>query len=380
MAPRELREDLLSDAVAAEAADHGGTLRLIAATGARIRRAAALRELDPEADRVLGRLAEDGRPRALIILGHGTATTVARLVSAIGTSTAAVPIVAVAGPTLPGWVGPLDLVVVASTSGRSPEICVALTEAGRRGCRVVVVAPPASPIGLLSHQVRGSLIAMDDDSAPVWTRLWSVAVPVLIAAQTVGALPAQPFDAAASAADEAAVRARPSQEPFVNPAKEIALRLGDSTSAAVWASGPAAAVAAERLADQVALRTGQLVVHAALPDLGRGQLGLLDGPLAGTAGTDLFHDPFEDGATAQGAAVVLFTEDGADPRVSVVEDLVRDHGVPITSIAAAQTSGLERAAYLIALADFAAAYLAILLDTGPDQGHTIDQYRIRTAQ
>ncbi len=373
----ELHEDLLSDAEAAERADHGGTLRLIAATGARIRRAAALREFDPAADQALRDLAADGRPRVLIVLGYGTGAIVARLLTAVAGAAATVPIVPVPGPALPGWVGPLDLVVVASTAGRAPEISAALAEAGRRGCRIVVVAPTTSPIGDLCRQVRGTLIAMGDDVAPVWSRLWSIVIPTLIAAETAGIIPPQRYDSAASAADEAAIRCRPSQEPFVNPAKEIALRFAES-AAAVWASGLVAAVAAERLADQVALRAGLPVIHAALPDLGRGQLGLVDGPLAaGTA--DIFRDPFEDGAD-KSAAVVLLAEDGADPRLPVVENLVRDRGIPLTVLTAEQSDPLARAAFLIAVVDFAAAYLAILTGVGPDQGRTIDEYRIRTAQ
>lgn len=374
----DLREDLLSDAEAAERADHGGTLRLTAAAGARIRRAAALRELDPKADQALAELAADGRPRALVVLGYGTGSTVGRLITAVAGAAASVPIVPVPGPALPGWIGPLDLVVVASTAGRAPEIAAALAEAGRRGCRIVAVAPPASPIGRLCPQVRGSLIPMEDDVAPVWARLWSVAVPVLMTAQCAGVLPPQSYDAAAAAADEAAVRCRPSLEPFVNPAKEIALRFGES-SPAVWASGQVAAVAAERLTDQAALRAGLLTGNAALPDLGRGQLGLLDGPLAGAA-RDLFHDPLDGDPGARGGAVILLGEDAADPRQSVVEDLVRDRAIPLTVVNAEQAEPLSRAAYLITLADFAAAYLAILTGIGPDQGRSIEDYRIRTAQ
>lgn len=374
----ELHEDLLSDAEAAEEADHGGTLRLVAATGARIRRAAALREFDLAADQALRDLAADGRPRAMIVLGYGSGATVAQLLTAVAGSSATVPVVPVPGPTLPGWVGPLDLVVVASTAGRAPEISVALAEAGRRGSRIVVVAPPASPIGELCMQIRGTLIAMEDDVAPVWSRLWSIAIPTLIAAEAAGVIPAQRYDAAASAADEAAIRCRPSQEPFVNPAKEIALRLGESVTA-VWASGQVAAVAAERLADQAALRAGVPASHAILPDLGRGQLGLLDGPFAARA-QDLFRDPFEDGGGERSAAVVLLAEHGADPRLAVVEGLVRDRNIPLTVFTAEQTDPLARAAHLIALADFAAAYLALLTGVGPDQGHTIDEYRVRTAQ
>jgi glucose/mannose-6-phosphate isomerase len=374
----ELHEDLLSDPEGAERADHGGTLRLTAATGARIRRAAALRDFEPESDRALRRLAADGRPRALVILGYGTGATVAGLITAVAGGTAAVPIVPVPGPGLPGWVGPLDLVVVASTMGRAPEISAALTEAGRRGSRIAVVAPPASPIGGLCARVRGTLIPMADDSAPVWARLWSVAVPTLMVAETAGVLPPQSYEAAAAAADEAAMRFRPSQEPFVNPAKEIALRFGERTPS-VWASGHVAAVAAERLGDQAALRAGLPVTHAALPSLGSGLLGLLDGPL-GAAPDDIFRDPFEDGAAAPGTAVIVLAEQGADPRLDVVEALVRDRGVPLTVVTAEQPDPLARAAYLTSLADFAAAYLAVFVGAGPDQGRTIEEYRLRTAQ
>jgi hypothetical protein len=126
------------------------------------------------------------------------------------------------------------------------------------------------------------------------------------------------------------------------------------------------------------LRAGRLAGHATLPDLGRGQLGLLDGPLGG-APRDVFYDPDIDGDESR-ATVVLLAEVGADPRLSVVEALVRDRTIPLTMVTAEQPEPLARAAFLIALADFAAAYLAILTGIGPDQGRTIEEYRLRTAQ
>jgi hypothetical protein len=373
-------EDLLADPQALEQADHGGTLRLAAMGGARIRRAAALRELEPGAEQALATVAADGRPRALVLLGHGTGGSVTALVSAVIGAGAAVPILEVAGPALPGWIGPLDLVVVASTSGRSPEIGAALTEAGRRGCRVVVVAPPASPIGRLAGPARAVLLGMADDGAPVWARLWSVAVPVLLAVEAAGVLPAQPYEAAAAAADDAAVRFRPSQELFVNPAKEIALRCAERP-VAVWASGPVAAVAAGRLADLAALRAGRAVLHAALPDLGRGQLGLLESGAA-AAPADLFYDPEVDGPRTgpQPPAFVLLTEAGADPRAEVVAAMLDERDLTVSTLTAEQASPLERAAYLLALAEFAGCYLAAAVGAGPDQGRVFTQYRDRTAQ
>ncbi|WP_051451462.1 SIS domain-containing protein [Actinospica robiniae] len=373
-------EELLGDPRLVEQADHGGTLRLVAMGGARIRRAAALRELDPAADEALRALAAEGRPRALVLLGYGTGATVAGLVAAVAGPGANVPIQSVPGPSLPGWIGSLDLVVVASTTGRSPEIAAALTEAVRRGCRCVVVAPPASPIGRLAADSRAALLPMADEAAPVWARLWSVAVPVLLVLEAAGVLPAQSYEAAAAAADDAAVRFRPSQETFVNPAKEIALRCAEHP-VAVWAGGLVAMVAANRLADLAALRAGRPVLHAALPDLGRGQLGLLDGPAAADT-ADLFYDPDVDGPRGGGAnpAFVLLAEEGVDPRTSVVEAMLTDHGLPLTTVTAQQPRPLERAAYLIALADFAGCYLAAAVQAGPDQGRSIEEYRVRTAQ
>ena len=374
-------EELLADPQALENADQGGTLRLVAMSGARIRRASALRELDPAAGEALDAVAAEGRPRALVVLGYGTGATVAKLIAAVVGAGSSVPILSVPGPALPGWIGPLDLVVVASTTGRSPEIVAALTEAGRRGCRVVMVAPPDSALGRLAGPSRAALLGMADEVAPVWARLWSVAIPALLAVEAAGILPPQSYEAAATAADDAAVRFRPSQETFVNPAKEIALRCAEHPLAA-WSAGPIATVAAGRLADQAALRAGRPVLHASLPDLGRGQLGLLDGSASAAAEADLFYDPEVDGPRTGGAspAFVLLSEAGVEPRAAVVEAMVNERNLPLSTVVAEQSTTLERAAYLIALADFTACYLAIAVGAGPDQGSSIEEFRLRTAQ
>ena len=54
-----------------------------------------------------------------------------------------VPIVVHRGFGLPGWVGPMDLVIAVSCSGATAETLAALEEAVRRGCRLLVVGAPA---------------------------------------------------------------------------------------------------------------------------------------------------------------------------------------------------------------------------------------------
>jgi hypothetical protein len=60
--------------------------------------------------------------------------------------------------------------------------------------------------------------------------------------------------------------------------------------------------------------------------------------------------------------------------------MINERGLPLSVVVAEQQTTLERAAYLIALADFTACYLAIAASTGPDQGKAIEEFRLRTAQ
>jgi hypothetical protein len=124
------------------------------------------------------------------------------------------------------------------------------------------------------------------------------------------------------------------------------------------------------------------VLHAALPDLGRGQFGLLAGGGGAAAADDLFYDPEIDGprSGAQAPAFVLLGEAGADPRAEVVEDMLRERDRRVSMLTAEQPSPLERAAYLISLADFTGSYLAVAVGAGPDQGAAVEEYRERTAQ
>jgi hypothetical protein len=60
--------------------------------------------------------------------------------------------------------------------------------------------------------------------------------------------------------------------------------------------------------------------------------------------------------------------------------MVHERNLPLSTVVAEQPTTLERAAYLIALADFTACYLAIAVGAGPDQGKAIEEFRLRTAQ
>ncbi|CAM5617893.1 Mannose-6-phosphate isomerase OS=Streptomyces alboniger OX=132473 GN=CP975_13795 PE=3 SV=1 [Streptomyces alboniger] len=47
---------------------------------------------------------------------------------------------------LPGWVGPVDLLLIATPDGSEPGLSLLAEQAYRRGCTVVAVAPARTPI------------------------------------------------------------------------------------------------------------------------------------------------------------------------------------------------------------------------------------------
>jgi glucose/mannose-6-phosphate isomerase len=105
-------DSVLDDRDALELLDEGAMLRAIATSGAQVRQAL----VDIE-EQVLAPLVEDGRPRAVVVTGMGGSGIVADVTAAVAGRTCPVPVVAHRGHRLPGWVGPMDLVVAVSCSG-----------------------------------------------------------------------------------------------------------------------------------------------------------------------------------------------------------------------------------------------------------------------
>ncbi|MFD9864511.1 SIS domain-containing protein [Streptomyces alboflavus] len=152
-------DDSLLDAPEALArADLHDLLRGAAEAGARVR--TALRHATESG---LTELKPDGRPRAVLIAGPGTAATgVADLITALaGTGcpvvrlapTGVAPAAGALRWSLPGWTGPVDLLLIVTPDGTEPGLTLLAEQAYRRGCTVVAVAPARTP---LAESVDGS--------------------------------------------------------------------------------------------------------------------------------------------------------------------------------------------------------------------------------
>lgn len=320
--------------------DADPVLRPIAEAGARVRREAA------DAEPGLAALDDTDRPRAVIAFGPE-----ARLLRAVLEPTCPVPFMAWPRLGLPGWVGPLDVVIIMGAGDR--ESCAAAFEAVRRGSRLIVACPLDSPLARQSASSGTTLL-------PTSTRdPLAVAIVVLDALHRLGLGPAVDANHLAEVMDAVAEQSSFALDVTENPAKQIALQLADAQPL-VWGGSILAARASRRIAEAFRSASGRVVLSA---DAGE----LL--PLIDAAGPrDVFADPFEDATPAQRPALVL-VDDGLDDEAAA-EDRVRlGHTaelreVTACSISHVEGSAVERYVAMLQQGLFAAAYLRIGLGRG----------------
>ncbi len=367
---RELDLELLDDAAGLERADPGGMLLATASAGAQVRESAAL-----AAEANLGKLAEEGRPRSVVVAGVGTAARTGDVLSTVAGPRCPVPIIAHRNSGIPGWVGAADVVIAVSASGRSPEALAAAEAAARRGARLVAIGAADSELAALAERARAPFIEVPR-RAPARASLWALTIPVLLAARTFGLVKVNEADLAETAArlDADAERCRPSLESFVNPAKTLALDIALSIPV-VWGSSALATLAARRFADTLSANARYPAVPDSLSEAGRGRVGLLDGVYGGLAeaGRDMYADPGDEPEPTRLRLVLLrdgglADEDDAaaseptvvgERRADAVQSLAERRGVRVSVVTAEGASPLERLASLLAVPDFASIYLGL---------------------
>lgn len=370
---RSVDESLLDDQAGIDAADPGFMLRAIASGGPQVREAMALAA---EAD--LSSLGDEGRPRAVVVAGAGTAARTGDILATACGPRCPVPVIPHRSAGVPGWVGAADTVLAVSASGRSPEALAAAEAAARRGARLVAIGAPDSELAAVADRARAPFIPVPR-RAPARASLWALTVPVLLAGRALDLVRFAEADLAETAArlDADAERCRVSAEAFVNPAKSLALDLA-GTLPVVWGSTPLAAVAAGRFADMLAANARYPSVADSLLEAGRGSVGLLDGVFGALAEADrdIFADEPDEGVATRLRLVILRDDgfeagtpaadhDGDEPpaveirRAEAVESLAERRGVRCTVLTAEGASPLERLASLVAVPDFASVYLAL---------------------
>jgi hypothetical protein len=376
-------ESLLDDPDALTRADAHGLLRSAAAAGARVRTDLRLAE-----EAGVTALRPDGRPRAVLVVGSGSeAEAVADLVAALGSGICPVELLTPTGPspqqarwTLPGWAGPLDLLILLSPRGTEEGLTDLVEQAYRRGCTAAAVTPAGAPLAEAVAQVRGmalpfatpggngfELPADAPDSADTGA-FWALLTPLLALTDRIGltSTPVAALHQVADRLDDIATRCGPAVATYTNPAKTLAAELDDSLPL-LWSQGRVAAAGARRFATVLAVQAARPALPAELPAalVAHGPLQAGAHPLAADP-DDFFRDRVEDPEGLR-LRVVLLQEAPDQPgsAAPAAREQAYAHGTPLSEITAPGGTPLDTAAELLALTDFAAAYLAVASNERP---------------
>ncbi len=392
MAPM-LDEALLNDPEYIAEHDSRGTLMALATAGAQVRQAVTLsREAGIE------RVAGGDRPRSLLVASLGGSAVVADVLELLAEPRSPVPVTVRHNLPLPGWVGPLDLVVAVSLSGRAPGPLAVAAEAARRGASLLTVGAANSPLAEVCARARGVHIDVGRGRTSSRTALWSLLTPVIMAADALGLIEAGEavLSDTADRLDLHADACRPRSESFVNPAKILAMQLAE-TIPVVLGDGPLNGVAAGRAASMLA-RTARIPATAGeLPDAASQIVACFDGPFTAGGGQgsgarqpvpDIFVDPFLDGPAQPRLGLLLMRDappatmtrqrEDTEALTDAVLQTAYDAGVRVSTLVADPGHPLVRLAGQVAQTDFAATYLAIGLGLDPAVSPHVADLRDRT--
>lgn len=330
-------ESLLDDQDALERADP--VLRHLAEAGSRVRREAlaAVEGIAAAAD------ATADRPRAVVAAGPDS-----RLLRAVLEPACPVPFVAWPNAGLPGWAGPLDVVVMLAPDGGDTGSATAVAEAVRRGCQVVVACPVGS---LVDEHAQGRhttvLPTVSGDQLATAVVMLQYLARVDLGPDTVA-------EEVAQALDEVAVACSPHRDLAVNPAKSLAIALADATPLC-WGGSVLAARAGRRVAEALRRASGRTALA--------GDAEHLVPVIVAARPHDVFADPFaEDQPSGRRPALVVL-EDGVEGP-AVVEQRQRlteeadEQGVRVELLTCTTGSEIARYASLVTQGRYAAAYLA----------------------
>ncbi|GGY81336.1 SIS domain-containing protein [Streptomyces omiyaensis] len=373
-----LDETLLDAPDALALADRRGLLRGAAEAGARVRTAAR-----HAAEAGIADLRPEGRPRAVLVAGPGTAAAgVADLIGALAGASAPVVRLAPTGVApaagalrwaLPGWAGSVDLLLLPTADGSEPGLALLAEQAYRRGITVVAVAPEGSPLSEAVSGSRGLFVplAMAPHEAPDEYgeslaaspgALWALFTPLLALLDRVGLIEAPPeaLERVADRLDRTAERCGPAIATYSNPAKTLAAELAESLPL-VWTEGEAAGPAGRRFAAVLAELAGLPALAAELPEALPAHGVLLAGAYAAAADPDdFFRDRVEE-SQAPRARVVLLRDRpaGALSAAPAARELALGHDTAVSELEPEEGDALETLAELLAVTDFAAVYLSL---------------------
>jgi glucose/mannose-6-phosphate isomerase len=336
----------LDDLAALAALDPGGMLGQVASAGGQARAALEAAQAVP---------LDGPEPRSVVVAGMGGSGIAGDVLGALAFFRSPAPVSSVKGDRLPGFVGPSTLLLAVSYSGSTDETLAAVEEGLSAGARLVAVCSG----GRLEELARqhGAPVVMIEPGRMPRAALWSLAVPVCVAASAVGVLESMTDQvrAAADALDDEAELLGPAVPTESNPAKQAALRLLGKLPV-IWGTGQLGAVAATRLRTQCNENAKVTATSAPVPESNHNDIMGLEGGLGPARELVLLRD--RSGEHERDARRVI----AACEALGVDSPILRNAG-----------SGppLVRLARLMAFVDHASVYLGLARGVDPTPIDTI---------
>jgi glucose/mannose-6-phosphate isomerase len=300
-----------------------------------------------------------------VVCGMGGSAVAGDVLRGVFRERLGVPIETVRGDALPAYAGPHTLVVVSSYSGTTAETIGAFHEAAGRGCRLLCITS--------GGELRETA---DLDGVPVLpvpggfqprAALGHLAFSVLGGLESCGLLPPLGDDVDETVTELQALAGRlgPAAAAERNPAKSLAMRIGDKVPV-IWGAEGIGAVAAMRWKTQMN-ENGKV-------------------PSFWSSMSELDHNEIVGWTAPYGHAfsLIALRHDGEPPEVARRFDpsyaIAREAGVDTGEVRGAGRSALARLLSLIIAGDFTSAYLGLRRGIDPTPVEAITALKASLAE
>ncbi len=346
----------LDDVEALRAADPSSMLETVAALPSHIREAYANGAATglPALDDVT----------AVVVCGMGGSAVAGDVLKASFRDRLGMPVDVNRSPVLPAFAGPRTLVVVSSYSGTTAETLASFAEAVERGCRIVAVTS-GGPLGE-ECAARGFPAVHVPGGFQPRAALGHLTFAALGALEAAGLLPrlGADVDEVVRELDGLAEELAPAVPTNENPAKRLAIWLGDRVPV-VWGAEGVPAVAAMRWKTQLN-ENGKVPAFAATM-------------------SELDHNEVVGWTAPYGErfAVIGLRDDGepagAGPRFPLSADIVREAGGTYDEVRSRGRSLLARLLSLVLVGDLTSCYVGLRRGLDPTPVAAIDRLKAALA-
>jgi len=306
-----------------------------------------------------------GTPTVGMLTGLGGSASGGDFVRALFEAHGCIPFLVNRDYGLPSYVGQSAVVFCASYSGNTEETLSAYADAKAKGAFVVIVTSGGKLKEL--GDAAGDPVIQIPGGQPPRTALGFMLMPVVVAAERLGLLPAQDYDALIASIQATIDRVGVSVAESQNPAKRLARQFHGAVPI-LYGLGGWPALIANRWRCQINENSKNLCFHHAYPELNHNEI-------LGWVKAD------EQGVQRWTGAVLLQGDESAKmrTRLKVTEALIADK-CAFAHVEAKGDTLLQKMLDLIVFGDFVSLYLAALNGVDPENIDAINHLKAELAK